>query len=79
MAGERHAHDNRLGQGEGRFGEEREPRSRRCVQIRLQRRGRTQVRGGREVEEDEKDEVVGERAEEVVDAAFVTGGGKILG
>ena len=37
------------------------------------------VRGGWEVEEDEKDEVVGERAEDVADAAFVTGGGKILG
>ena len=37
------------------------------------------VRGGQEVEEDEKDEVVGERAKEVADAAFVTGGGKILG
>jgi len=37
------------------------------------------VRGGWEVEEDEKDEVVGECAEEVADAAFVTGGSKILG
>ena len=37
------------------------------------------VRGGQEVEEDEKDEVVGERAKEVADAAFVTGGSKILG
>ena len=79
MAGERRAHGNRRGpvlRGAGTALREMRLDTSPAAGEDAGPRG---VRGGREVEEDEKDEVVGERAKEVADAAFVTGGGKILG